>query len=319
MSKIYPWQQRQWDIWTGLAHSGRLPHALLFYGNPGNGIRDFTLHAAHSVLCEHSEAEQKPCAQCRSCRLIGAGTHPDYLSVKVQKKEIRIEQVLQLIEFLQLERQYRKYRLVVIPEVDKLNYSAANALLKILEEPPPWALILAGTENLSHLPTTIRSRFQKIRFPLPGEEAAVWLADRLGCNREQAWQKLQRYNLQVLVALAENTDRAGEKDDYESFHSDFVSYIKGNVSLTRVAEEWRNVAPERMQNWLLRELHSVLKMQFLAKNNLEIPIDRISSKHLENLYLLQLGRCHLAYANLNSRLLLESSLLEWGRAFARPG
>lgn len=318
MSDIYPWQRRQWETWINLAHSDRLPHALLLYGNSGIGIRDFVIHAAHSILCEHAEAAQKPCGRCRACRLLAAGTHPDYCPAEAQKKEIQIDQVLRLIAFLQLERQYRQYRLVVIPEIDKLNYSAANALLKILEEPPPWALILAGTENLSRLPATIRSRFQKMRFPLPGEEAEGWLAEKLGCDRQQARQKLRRYNMQALVALAESASGKEEKDSYESFHADFVAYIQGRVSLTRMAEEWQGVAPERIQNWLLRELHSALKLQFLPDADSEIPFAHIKGKPLENLYLLQVGRCHMAHANLNSRLLLESSLPERGRALARP-
>lgn len=311
---VYPWQKEQWQKWLATLQGERVPHAILLYGNPGIGIRDFAQRAAQSLLCQAPSIEEKPCGACRGCQLLKAGNNRDYLTVEAEKETIKVDQVLNMIEFTQLARHSAEYRVVSIHNAEHLNYAASNALLKVLEEPPVGSVIIMDSENMPRLLATIRSRCHKVRFPLPGQEAVAWLADKLQCDPQQAEIKLQHYHSQVITALNTN------EDNHENFHRDFMNFLNQGISLHDFVEQWHDkVSAKELQEWLLKEMHSTLrlKQQLPALNGggQQAPVDRISAKNLERLCQLQMERCHVVNLNPNPRLLMEASLLEWARAF----
>ena len=178
----YPWQMRQWRQLQQQIAQGRLPHALLLSGMRGLGKIDFAVSLIQSILCDRPTGEGRACDLCRSCSLLKAGTHPDFIRVQPEAsgKPIRIDAVREVIEFLTLSPSLRGRRIVLVDAADALNVNAANSLLKTLEEPAPSALLILVSERPNSLPATVRSRCQLLRFNVPnGSEASVWLTDRL--------------------------------------------------------------------------------------------------------------------------------------------
>jgi DNA polymerase-3 subunit delta' len=160
-----------------MLRNGRLPHALLFSGIEGVGKRTTALALAQACNCHGRLSPREEtlagCGACRPCRLIASGQHPDLHRVEPSGQWIRAEQVRDLLRALALRPHEARKRFVLLAEVDRLNPSAGNALLKLLEEPPPETLIVLTARQLSDLMPTIVSRCQRLTFAPLTEEALV--------------------------------------------------------------------------------------------------------------------------------------------------
>lgn len=173
----------------------RLPHALLLVGPAGVGKTAFSEQIAALLLCESIKPELEACGECQACRWLDAGNHPDFRRVapdgdddaeegvaeKPKKRGpgmIKIDQIRELEAFVFVGSHREGNRVVLISDAEAMNPSAANALLKILEEPPSSVyFILVSSKTKSLLPT-IRSRCRVIPFGAPDSAAAIaWLAD----------------------------------------------------------------------------------------------------------------------------------------------
>ncbi len=142
---------------------GRLAHAYLFSGPAGAELRSFAIALAQALLCETGE----PCGLCPSCRAAAGGNHPalTVFSSADQKASLDIAEVRNLI---QRDRFSRPGLMVwIIEEVERLSLPATNALLKILEEPNPGALLILLSPSAGSLLPTIVSRCHRILFPEP--------------------------------------------------------------------------------------------------------------------------------------------------------
>ncbi len=158
--------------------SGRLPHALLLTGARGLGKAGFARRLAASLLCEARGVALEPCGECAGCRLVVAGSHPDLfeLAPAEDKQAISVEQVREVCEKLGLTAARAGYRVSIVDPAHALTPSAANALLKTLEEPPRSSLLILVSSRPASLPATIRSRCQKIALRSPGIDATLaWL------------------------------------------------------------------------------------------------------------------------------------------------
>lgn len=183
---IFPWQQTQWQHINQLLQTGRLPHAMLLLGNQGLGKTGFASSVANAVLCQQPAADSQACGACKSCQLLAAGTHPDLYYLKPAAppdsksknpiKSIRIDDIRDLCGKLNQTSQYGGYRVAILEQADQLTISAANSLLKTLEEPGQNSLILLVTDRPHRLPVTIRSRCQLLRFSQPEQKISLaWL------------------------------------------------------------------------------------------------------------------------------------------------
>ena len=142
--------------------SDRLAHAFLLSGQTGTGKQGLVMEMAAALLC--LEKSLPACGSCRSCQLLASGAHPDFriLSFELNDKgklrsEIVIDQVRELISFLQLTTTISEKKVALIQPAEAMNKNAANALLKTLEEPPGDAVILL----LSHDPSRLRRHHQE--------------------------------------------------------------------------------------------------------------------------------------------------------------
>jgi DNA polymerase III subunit delta' len=162
-----------------LWRSARLPHAILFAGPRGIGKATLAFRLARFVLAPvlAAEAENLAIAPASGTfRRVAAGGHADLLAVervwdpsrRRRRGEITVAQAREVAEFLHLTAAEEGWRIVVVDAAEEMNRNAANALLKILEEPPQHSLLLLVSHNPGLLLPTIRSRCRRFRLdPLP--------------------------------------------------------------------------------------------------------------------------------------------------------
>jgi DNA polymerase-3 subunit delta' len=178
------------DLLDRALRAGRLPHALLLAGPAQVGKRTLALAVAAALICS---AEEKPCGQCRSCRLVAQGVHPDVRLVSADDSERGREGVLKIDQVREIQREASlapmeaRRKVFVLRELERANLPAANALLKTLEEPPAQVVMLLTSARPHALLSTIVSRCQVLTLRnLPQHEVADALISRWGANREQA-------------------------------------------------------------------------------------------------------------------------------------
>jgi hypothetical protein len=172
----------------------RLGHGYLFSGPAGIGKKTFARRFAQSLLCERPKSTLLGyCNACRGCTLFVAGTHPDYHDV-VGPMAIRRTPTtrddettaLDIIAAMSLRPYMAAWRITVIGDIGFKSEDAANALLKVLEEPSPGVLFILTTDAPRSLLPTVRSRMVEIPFdPLTREQVASVL-ERDGVAPERA-------------------------------------------------------------------------------------------------------------------------------------
>jgi len=183
------------------AAAGRMAHALLFVGPAGVGKRTAAQLLGTSLLCQRvPENELDACGECASCRMMQAGTHPDFLAVGCPegKSELPIELLVGsrenrgnegLCHDLSLRPMVGRRRVAVIDDADRMSNESSNALLKTLEEPPSYAVIVLIAADASKILPTIRSRCQTVRFrPLDCADVARLIKDLDWCEDPQEAQ-----------------------------------------------------------------------------------------------------------------------------------
>lgn len=160
---------------------GRLHHAWLLCGVEGGGKATFAYRAARRLLGAAPDLSRGPLGAAPYdpvSQLVSAQSHPDLLVMErlveggKQKKTISVDQARDLPGFFAKSPSQAQYRVAIIDAADDLNINAANALLKILEEPPERGVLLLVTHAPGRLLATIRSRCRRLSFP-------IWTPDQL--------------------------------------------------------------------------------------------------------------------------------------------
>lgn len=142
---------------------GRLAHAYLFEGEKGTGKHEVGIWLAQHLYCTNMN-NQQPCGRCNNCQRIKNQEHPDVLVLAPDGQSIKVDQIRRLqTEFSRSGYESRK-KVFLIQEAEKMNASAANSLLKFLEEPPGDFLAILETEAIGRILPTIQSRCQTLHF-----------------------------------------------------------------------------------------------------------------------------------------------------------
>lgn len=191
---MHPWLTPLWH--QVIQAETRRAHALLLCGAPGQGKRDFAEAYAARVLCHHPDASGHACGVCEGCRLRSSGNHPDFIRVVPEadlpeaeqssgkskpSTQIVVDQIRTLRDSLGVTSHQNGMRVVLVDPAEAMNTNTANALLKLLEEPPPETLFLLVSSAPRRLLPTIRSRCQQWAFPRPDPaQIRDWLAHTIG-------------------------------------------------------------------------------------------------------------------------------------------
>ena len=143
---------------SSAVENNRVSHAYILNGERGSGKRMLANLFATTLLCESGNSE--PCGKCHSCRQAESGNHPDIIRVTHEKpNSISVDDIrVQIYGDIQVKPYNGKYKIYIVPDADMMTVQAQNALLKTIEEPPAYAVILLLTENANSLLPTICSR-----------------------------------------------------------------------------------------------------------------------------------------------------------------
>ena len=277
---LYPWQAEPWQQLQQMR--ARLPHAILFHGPEGVGKTAFAEAFAQSLLCESPKPDGHACGTCIACGWFTQYSHPDYRRVrpeildgddavegedaeagepkkakttKAPSKEIKIDQIRALSDFMNVSTHRSGMRVVVLYPAEALNNAASNSLLKTLEEPPPSTMFLLVSNSLDRLLPTILSRCRKFALPLPPrDDALAWLKQQQVKDAE-GW--LAEQGGAPLAAFA--SSQAGDREAMDDFLRQLTQ--PGADAALKTADRLQKTPVVDLVAWLQRWLHDVLSVK----------------------------------------------------------
>ncbi|MBI3230254.1 MAG: DNA polymerase III subunit delta' [Burkholderiales bacterium] len=263
---LLPWQHSAWQQIQVLRQN--MPHALLFYGNPGIGKTRFIQVLAQALLCENGRSDGLACGSCPSCTWFLEGNHPDFRCVRPERmepepaddasKEIKIDQVRLLADFMNISTHRSGLRVVVLYPAETLNLASSNALLKTLEEPPPKTVFLLATNSIDQLLPTILSRCRKFALGMPGQaESLAWLSAQ-GVRDAANWLAEQGGAPLTAFEMAQ----VGKRDELD-FWLQFLALPSLDGAL-KTAEKLQKTPVPQLLAWLQRWLYDVLSCRLAS-------------------------------------------------------
>lgn len=277
MINIYPWQ---FPVWQRIhQQKERMSHALLLHGRAGTGKLDFAQQLSQALLCATPNNNNEACGSCPQCTWFKEGAHPDFKYItpedaetaedapkkKTSKKtQISVDQIRQLIQALSLTNHgVSSLRVVMIHPAEALNTASANALLKVLEEPPNNTIFILVTHQIHRLLPTILSRCQSIAMPLPArEEAIAWLTAQKLANAADA---LDYHGGAPLAVLLAQQDLSAQSNVFQQLAKG--AKLDGAVCAGLLVEQGMEQAITLLQKWMFDlqlSLHSMPTHYHLA-------------------------------------------------------
>ncbi|MEE9452423.1 MAG: DNA polymerase III subunit delta' [Gammaproteobacteria bacterium] len=321
--KPYPWQQSQWQHVRQAQILGKLPHALLLHGIAGLAKQHFSDCLIHSLLCVDVNADGLACGQCRGCHLLATGAHPDLYRVNLQEKakNIKVDQIRAVKEFLTLSSHCGGYRIVIIAPAEIMNHAAANALLKVLEEPGKGALLLLVCHHPALLPATVLSRCQSLVFsPCETNVAKLWL--------QQTQADLVHIDLAIALSQGAPLKALAWLDDEtlaqrQKVFAALILFQQSRIDPMTLASNFLeldfSVVLDHLISWLLdaikissglnqTEVINIDQVQAIAEFSQKV---RPQAHFLLLEKLIEVKRMVLQGSQLNKQLLLEDLLTTW--------
>jgi DNA polymerase III subunit delta' len=317
-----PWLQGAQQRLRSASGAGRLPHSLLLISAPGLGAEALANWAAALALCE--SAGTRPCDACASCRLLRSDTHPDAHVVRLEEdaKQIKIDQVRELIEALTLKSYRGGYKVGIIEGAEALNAHGANAFLKTLEEPTADTVLIMIARPGHRLPATIASRCLRLGLRPPSAEAGLaWLAAHSAAG--QPWAPaLALAGGAPLLAL--QLDGAGLAALDTDMRESLAELSRGAVDVTLLAERWARSNPDVritwLENWITQRVRALLGVRNSRQTAepVRLPAALLKPKIRALFELLDAARDvrRLAATSMNQQLALEALLVGGRTALA---
>lgn len=188
---------------------GKVSHAYILNGEKGAGKKTLVSVVTKTLQCE--EGGPDPCGKCKSCLQVESGNQADIIWITHEKPNvISVDEIReQIVNDIQLKPYSSKYKIYVVPDAQMMNPQAQNALLKTLEEPPEYAIVMLLADNVNKFLPTILSRCIVLNFK-PVNELSVmdYLVNQLDIDQEKArfCTDFAQGNLGKAVRLAISTD-----------------------------------------------------------------------------------------------------------------
>jgi len=292
---------------------GRLPHALLFHGRPGIGKLHLAEVLAQSLLCENQAKDGLACGACPACSWFVVGNHPDYRLIqpealapgdeesegepaeeakKKPSKQIKIEQIRALSDFLNVGSHRRGYRVLLIYPAESMNPGAANALLKSLEEPSAGVIFLLVSHQPRRLPATVRSRCHALALSLPARASSLrWLQEQGGKATAAALAFAGGAPL-AAAALAD-----GEAETRARL---FDLLSRPATSALGLADFCQRLQPGPVADWMLKWTYDLIAVASCAKVRYNIDQEKKLSQLVQTMPTMKLLRFYAALASLKA-------------------
>ncbi|MBO4902810.1 MAG: DNA polymerase III subunit delta' [Lachnospiraceae bacterium] len=250
----------------GALASGMINHAYILQGDEGFGKSTIAETFAMGLMCEQSDVE--PCMTCHACKQAMSRNHPDIIYLVPEKPGvIKVDEIRrQIINDICIKPYSAPYKVYIIPNAEEMNTQAQNALLKTLEEPPAYAVILLLSRNANMLLDTIRSRCVLLNLkPLKDEQVQAYLTQHL---------ELPEYQAKICSAFARGSiGRAlslQKDEDFEKLREKTTDVLKNikRMSISAISMESRALADQKFdQNGFLEYLYLWYRDVLLCKTN----------------------------------------------------
>ena len=330
-----PWNNALWQGLMDRYHGAGLPHASLLLGNEGTGRRPLAFKLAKFLLCQAADKKTAKysncCNQCHSCKLMDAGSHPDYFicDQEAKGKQIKVDTVRKVNDFLSKTPQISACQVVQVYPLEAMNTNASNALLKTLEEPSGESYLLLIAERLGTVLPTIRSRSQRINLHPPNtEEALAWLSGRLtNASADDLALALRQCGGGPLKA--EQWLRDGLLVQDATYTSLMQKWLSGQQQLQDTSKALAKFDLVDTINWWTGLSLDIMKLGMGADiaqisrpqqsewvGQLVATVSRIKLLTLQQKLQEIAGRLAAGQGNYNASLLIESLLLDWQQSFA---
>ncbi len=315
-----PWLREPQQRMREAQQAQRLPQSCLLLSAPGLGAELLAHWMAALALCDSRAA--RPCGTCAACALLRSGTHPDLHVLRIEEdaKQIKVDQVRDLIGALALKSYRGGYKVGIIEGAELLNAAGANAFLKTLEEPGTETLLILIARPAHRLPATIASRCLKmlLRAP-PPEDAMAWLGAQGGPAGQNWNAALALAGGAPLLAMELGTTATAALD--AEMEEGLRAIAAGSVDVTLLAEAWAksNLGARLawLENWITRRVHTCLggRNSNQTAERARLPAALLKPKIRALFDLLDGARDlrRLASTGVNQQLALEALLLG-GRA-----
>jgi DNA polymerase-3 subunit delta' len=318
-----PWHVQDFNRLLAGAASSRMHHALLLAGPSGIGKRLFAERLGRALLCEFPDVAGD-CGQCKACRLMVAGTHPDCLRISPEEpgKQIRIAQVREeLLDFVVRTASVSTRKVVMIEPAEAMNLATANCLLKSLEEPSPDTFLLLVSDAPVRLLPTIRSRCRKVPLGPPGyQQGFAWLVAQHGAEGAEDLLGVASGRPLEALRLAES----GALDQFDRAADLLKRAASADAWISRLAEDVADIELRELLGWmqvylldLARWLVDVSASRLPRAQSVHAALGPQTSGHAVARFLretIQANRDASSTANPNRQLLLETLLDAWSRA-----
>ena len=211
--------------------TGNISHAYILSGEAGMGKKSLANAFALALLCEKGQAD--PCRQCHACKQVMSGNHPDLIFVNHEKpNSIGVDDIREQINDTIMVRPYSSaHKIYIVDEAEKMTVQAQNALLKTIEEPPAYAVILLLTTNAEAFLPTILSRCVQLKLkPLKDGEVKDYLVSRMSVEMSQAeiYTAFARGNLGKAIHLADS-------EDFRHLYGELLDLLK-NLKKSDISE-----------------------------------------------------------------------------------
>lgn len=322
----FPWQQQGWQRLLRHHRNGKLAHAYLVAGPSGTGKLAFIREFAQLLLCLEADATE-PCGHCHNCQLAVHGDHPDILQLAPEDgaRDITVDQIRGLGEFVHHTGHTGLAKIVIVSHAHRMNVSAANALLKTLEEPSSKTHLFLVTDLPGYLPATIRSRCQRLTMSVPSlEMSSEWLQQHLTAS-DDATALLAIAGCRPMYAL--ELAAADELVERQQFVSRLPNLVLGEAEVSELMQHAMKIGASTAVGYLL-DFSTTLMHGLTCGDTATIPnreslqvlfsaLDDMGLVRAQRALLkrYQLGMVArkqlLGTANPNPQLLLESLLRQW--------
>lgn len=245
ISAHLPWHELLWQQLQTAWQEARWPHALLLYGPQGVGKQALAIRLASALLCDETRDATnlrfEACGICASCKLLASKTHPDLLTIQPEedKQQISVDQIRESCAQLAMTSYRRGYKVAIIEPAHQMTLSAANSLLKTLEEPSPNTALVLVTSRAGALLPTLRSRCQQLAVRAPREaDALTWLST---VSKVPIAPELLRFASGAPLRALEFA-QGGFETLWQQVHDDLDSLVSGNQDVTQIAKRWADEA-----------------------------------------------------------------------------
>jgi DNA polymerase-3 subunit delta' len=272
-TQLCPWLRDTYESLTGAQLYGRLGHAWLLTGPAGVGKLNLALATANYLLERKAEQPRELSAADVALSMATlhdtADHHPDlhwvFPDQEKRTRSITVDQIRATVQALMLTSLHGQRKVVVIDPSDALTTSAANALLKTLEEPTNSTYLFLVSQQPGRLPATIRSRCQTLSVPHPAEDSALdWLEAQSGNATRDDWALLLALAngspLYTLTLFAKNYIIKNS-----NLENNFNLIYNNELDPQTLADEWIKEGIELPLDWLTKRLQRVIYARMTAE------------------------------------------------------